>query len=556
VPYRIKRYDEIIRDPKDTIIFERQKSEAILAKAEATGSDGKLVHNLKGEIQHATFVEKILVSLLTKLSNFIPGAGIWLTTQRPEWNDANNALVGNGASMVTLYQMRRYVEFMLKILQQSPDNNFTISNEVKEYFSTVSNNFKNFGHPSVEGFSNSLRREFTDLNGQAASHYRDKIYKGFSGEFDVVEKNELIEFLNTILPVIDQSIKEAKREDGLYHSYNLVKHTGNEIIITHLPLMLEGQVNLIAANILNAGEIVSLLETMYAGPLYRPDQDSFMLYPFRELPSFAEKNIIPQELAEGSPFLMNLIASGDERIVKKDLEGNFHFNATFINGRILKEKLESLPDCPQTEKERILQIYESVFQHSFFTGRSGSFYKYEGLGSIYWHMVSKLLLAVGESIMLHEEKFEAHVFLPRLKELYYRIREGIGAHKQPSVYGAFPSDPYSHTPLMMGAQQPGLTGQVKEDILSRFNELGIRIENGGIRINTRMLSDKDFNENGELSFGFCNTLFVFKKAESKGMTIYYNSGEELNVKGFVFPKEVSSMIFGRKGNIKQVLVEV
>ena len=32
-----------------------------------------------------------------------------------------------------------------------------------------------------------------------------------------------------------------------------------------------------------------------------------------------------------------------------------------------------------------------------FTGRSGAFYKYEGLGSIYWHMVSKLLVAVQET---------------------------------------------------------------------------------------------------------------------------------------------------------------
>ena len=33
-----------------------------------------------------------------------------MNTQRPEWNDANNALVGNGISMVTLYYLRRFVE--------------------------------------------------------------------------------------------------------------------------------------------------------------------------------------------------------------------------------------------------------------------------------------------------------------------------------------------------------------------------------------------------------------------------------------------------------------
>ena len=54
--------------------------------------------------------------------------------------------------------------------------------------------------------------------------------------------------------------------------------------------------------------------------------------------------------------------------------------------------------------------------------------------------------------------------------------KGIGAHKSPVNYGAFPSDPYSHTPAGKGAQQPGMTGQVKEDILSRFGELGLRVK--------------------------------------------------------------------------------
>ena len=40
--------------------------------------------------------EKLLVLLLTKLTNLVPEGGIWMNTQRPEWNDANNALVGKG----------------------------------------------------------------------------------------------------------------------------------------------------------------------------------------------------------------------------------------------------------------------------------------------------------------------------------------------------------------------------------------------------------------------------------------------------------------------------
>ena len=47
---------------------------------------------------HVNFTEKILATGLSKLSNFVPEGGIWMNTQRPEWNDANNALVGNGVS--------------------------------------------------------------------------------------------------------------------------------------------------------------------------------------------------------------------------------------------------------------------------------------------------------------------------------------------------------------------------------------------------------------------------------------------------------------------------
>ena len=60
-----------------------------------------------------------MATVLAKVSNFIPEGGIWLNTQRPEWNDANNALVGNGVSMVTLYYLRRFIHFFEDIVEKS-----------------------------------------------------------------------------------------------------------------------------------------------------------------------------------------------------------------------------------------------------------------------------------------------------------------------------------------------------------------------------------------------------------------------------------------------------
>ena len=57
--------------------------------------------------------------------------------------------------------------------------------------------------------------------------------------------------------------------------------------------------------------------------------------------------------------------------------------------QILLSKIEQL----------VLAIFEEIFDHKSFTGRSGTFFGYEGLGSIYWHMVSKLLLSVQETCL-------------------------------------------------------------------------------------------------------------------------------------------------------------
>ncbi len=116
-------------------------------------------------------------------------------------------------------------------------------------------------------------------------------------------------------------------------------------------------------------------------------------------------------------------------------------------------------------RTQVLQVFEEVFNHKAFTGRSGTFYGYEGLGSIYWHMVSKLHLAVQECCLKAVNEKDSPEVIGRLLEHYYEINEGIGVHKSPELYGAFPTDPYSHTPAGKGAQQPGMTGQVKEDII-------------------------------------------------------------------------------------------
>ena len=68
----------------------------------------------------------------------------------------------------------------------------------------------------------------------------------------------------------------------------------------------------------------------------------------------------------------------------------------------------------------------------------------------------------------------------------------MSSRKTPEQYGAFPFDPYSHTPKNAGAQQPGMTGQVKEEIITRMGELGCFIDNGQLEFNPKLLRRSEF----------------------------------------------------------------
>ena len=76
-----------------------------------------------------------MATMLAKVANFIPEGGIWMNTQRPEWNDANNALVGNGVSMVTLYYLRRFMVYFQNVLAATDHEEVQVSDELLVCFS-------------------------------------------------------------------------------------------------------------------------------------------------------------------------------------------------------------------------------------------------------------------------------------------------------------------------------------------------------------------------------------------------------------------------------------
>ena len=79
------------------------------------------------------------------------------------------------------------------------------------------------------------------------------------------------------------------------------------------------------------------------------------------------------------------------------------------------------------EAEKLYAIVEDIINHKSFTVRSGTLFGYEGLGSIYWHMVSKLLLATLEVTKDAIGNNSDSSKIGRLFDHYYEINAGIGA---------------------------------------------------------------------------------------------------------------------------------
>ena len=92
VPYRIKSYKDILSNPRNTIVFDKELSATLLANSKVYGTDAKLVLDKNSNPSLVTLTTKLLQIVISKSANLIPGGGIWLNTQRPEWNDAKNEI--------------------------------------------------------------------------------------------------------------------------------------------------------------------------------------------------------------------------------------------------------------------------------------------------------------------------------------------------------------------------------------------------------------------------------------------------------------------------------
>ena len=200
---------------------------------------------------------------------------------------------------------------------------------------------------------------------------------------------------------------------------------------------------------------------------------------------------------------------------------------------------------------------------------------YEGLGCTYWHMVAKLLVAVQENLVAAEAVGARET--AALADHYYDIRAGLGFNKSPALYGAFPTDPYSHTPGHAGAQQPGMTGQVKEEILTRLGELGVQIADGKLAFRPSFLRAEEFTTapavfrftrpdgseatrvvpSGALGFTVCGTPIVYRLTPADPCIRIHDARGRLRLlPGSILDAASSAAVFARQGEIALLQVEL
>ena len=121
-----------------------------------------------------------------------------------------------------------------------------------------------------------------------------------------------------------------------------------------------------------------------------------------------------------------------------------------------------------------------------------------------------------------------------------------------------------------------MTGQVKEDVLTRKGELGIKVEEGKLRFQPNLLSKNQFLqqdqtvcfndleskeysmqlESGSLAFSVCQVPVIYKIADKNQIEVVFKNNQTETISALTLNHEMSQKIFNRTGEISQLTVSV
>jgi len=118
-----------------------------------------------------------------------------------------------------------------------------------------------------------------------------------------------------------------------------------------------------------------------------------------------------------------------------------------------------------------------------------------------------------------------------------------------------------------------MTGQVKEEIITRFGELGCFVEDGCIVFDTSLLPKSEFLKTekvfsyfdtskqkcqirisqNQLAYTFCQVPVIYTLSKlNSSITLYLKDETKVTIKGNTIDKENSKYIFERAGKVKKI----
>ena len=129
---------------------------------------------------------------------------------------------------------------------------------------------------------------------------------------------------------------------------------------------------------------------------------------------------------------------------------------------------------------------------------------------------------------------------------------------------------YSHSQADGGARQPGMSGQVKEDLLSRLGEVGLRIREGQIQFDGSLLHEGELRDTagslrspsgetievptGALAISHCGVPFIIRRGASPGVDLVAVDGTRTRCEGAEIDAATSRAIWARSGDLQRVEV--
>lgn len=121
-----------------------------------------------------------------------------------------------------------------------------------------------------------------------------------------------------------------------------------------------------------------------------------------------------------------------------------------------------------------------------------------------------------------------------------------------------------------------MTGQVKEDVLSRFGELGVYILDGKLYFNPRLLKRDEFLREAKtfryldvrkktreikvdrdcLGFTYCQVPVIYNLSDKRGVQVEFDQGPTLEFTDLHLDLPTSKKVFERTGEINRITVNI